>query len=156
MSFMSFIDGWNDIIRDVIFPDESLNSLMLVPEGTNIIEYIDKYFIRAGYTNEVLTDENCRIIYGDIAPYNTDNPFVKDAMMTFDIYVKKTHLHDVDNDRLRFRTHCIAKRLQEILCNKDLRARTGFDFTPVGAYEQGTNATGYARFCVTFRYLKVM
>ena len=39
-------DNWNNIIRHVLFPDEELRKLMLLPEDLSIIDFIDKYFIQ--------------------------------------------------------------------------------------------------------------
>jgi hypothetical protein len=47
----TWIHDWNEIIRDVIYPDTELRRLMRLPKGTGIIEFIDKYFMRSGYSN---------------------------------------------------------------------------------------------------------
>lgn len=101
---MRWIDDWNTILREIIFADEELKSLMKLPEGTDIISFIDKYFIRAGYTNKVLEDEHVRIIYADIQGADTAVPNVMKKMITFDIYVKTEDLHNVGHDRLVMRT----------------------------------------------------
>lgn len=36
---------WNDIMRDVLYPDAELRSLMLIPESVNIVQWKDKYFV---------------------------------------------------------------------------------------------------------------
>lgn len=33
-------DNWNNVIRDVLFPDVELKSLMLIPKGTGIKDFI--------------------------------------------------------------------------------------------------------------------
>ena len=110
-----WIDDWNDILRDVIFADDELKRLMLIPENTNIITFIDKYFVRAGYTTKVLTNESVRIVYGNVHSTETRNPNVTRNEMSFDIYVKLDHIHNAENDRLVMRTHLIAKRLIDLL-----------------------------------------
>lgn len=111
LNMMQWIDDWNKIIREVIFADEELKTLMKLPENTDIISFIDKYFIRAGYTNKVLEDEHVRIIYADMQGSPTSTPNVMKKMMTFDIYVKTEDLHNVGRDRLVMRTQLIANRL---------------------------------------------
>ena len=96
---LQWVDGWNKILREVIFADEELKTLMKLPDDIDIITFIDKYFIRAGYTNKVLEDEHVRIIYADLQGSDTQVPNVMRKMMTFDIYVKTEDLHNVGNDR---------------------------------------------------------
>ena len=103
-SMMRWINDWNTIIRRVIFADEELKTLMKLPANTNIISFIDKYFIRAGYTNKLVENETVRIVYSDIQGNDTAVPNVKKKMMTFDIYVKTEDLHNTGNDRLIMRT----------------------------------------------------
>jgi len=71
---MGWINAWNTIIRNVIWPDHELKVLMKMPPKTGIIQFVDRYFIRAGYTNKLLTDEVCRIVYSDMQGYETDVP----------------------------------------------------------------------------------
>ena len=111
LDMMQWIDDFNKIIREVIFADEELKTLMKLPEDIDIITFIDKYFIRAGYTNKVLEDEHVRIIYADVQGSPTQVPNVMKKMMTFDIYVKTEDLHNVGRDRLVMRTQLIANRL---------------------------------------------
>ena len=152
MVLRSWIDDWNDIIRNVIFKDEELKSLMKLPANTNIITFIDKYFIRAGYTTEVLTNESVRIVYGTIARGDAMNPYVTRNEMSFDIYVKLEDLHNVERDRLVFRNHLIAKRLIDLLTNQ--RYLGVYQFTVEGEGDMGTSTIGYTRYNVTFGFKK--
>ena len=152
MVLRSWIDDWNDIIRNVIFKDEELKSLMKLPANTNIITFIDKYFIRAGYTTEVLTNESVRIVYGTIARGDAMNPYVTRNEMSFDIYVKLEDLHNVERDRLVFRHHLIAKRLIDLLT--DQRYLGAYRFTVEGEGDMGTSTIGYTRYNVTFGFMK--
>ena len=130
---------------------------MRLPEGTNIIQFIDKYFIRAGYTNTLLEHEDVRIVYGDIASHETGSPNVKRNEMSFDIYVKQEHLHNVGRDRLQYRTLLIAERLIQLLTNKGTSGKYlgGYRFWVKHNLDLGTKTTGYVRHCVTFEYMKV-
>ncbi len=152
---MQWINDWNTIIRRVIFPDVELKTLMKIPEKTNIINFIDKYFIRAGYTNKLVENESVRIVYSDIQGDDTPVPNVKRKMLTFDIYVKIEDLHNVGEDRLTMRTQLIANRLIQLLTKDRYLQDTGYRFWVAGDWDLGTRTTGYARYCVAFYYMKV-
>ena len=128
---------------------------MEVPKNTSIINFIDKYFIRAGYTNKLLENENVRVVYSDIQGEATPVPNVKRNMITFDIYVKMQELHNVGQDRLVMRTQLIANRLIKLLTKSRYILDTGYRFWIAGDWDLGTRTTGYARYCVAFYYLKV-
>lgn len=155
MDMMQWINDWNTIIRRVIFPDVELKTLMKIPEKTNIINFIDKYFIRAGYTNKLVENEAVRIVYSDIQGDDTSVPNVKRKMLTFDIYVKIEDLHNVGEDRLTMRTQLIANRLIQLLTKDRYLQDTGYRFWVAGDWDLGTRTTGYARYCVAFYYMKV-
>ena len=150
-----WINAWNKIIREVIWKDHELKTLMKIPPKTGIIQFIDRYFIRAGYTNKLLTDEVCRIVYADVQGAETNVPNVKKNMMTFDIYVKQDELHNVGDDRLVFRTHLIAARLNKLLTQDRYLADTGYRFWIAGDWDLGTRTIGYARYTIAFHYMKV-
>lgn len=111
---MIWINDWNDIIRHVIFSDKELMNLMKIPEKTSIIDFIDRYFIRAGFTNKILSNEDVRIVYGSTSSA-TNIDGVTSNVMNFDIYVKLENLHNVGVDRLVMRTQLIAQRLIYLL-----------------------------------------
>lgn len=148
-------DDWNTIIRKVIFADDELKTLMKVPEGTGIIPFIDKYFVRAGYTNELLENECVRIVYSDNQGYDTSAPNVMRKMMTFDIYVKQEDQHNVENDRLVMRTRRIASRLHQLLTDERYVEKTGYRFWIAGDWDLGTRTIGYARYVLALYYMKV-
>lgn len=148
-------NAWNKIIRKVIFPDADLKKLMEIPAKTGVLQFIDRYFIRAGYTNKLLTDEACRIVYADVQGNDTEVPNVRKNMLTFDIYVKMEELHNYGDDRLQLRTHLIAQRIQELLTKERYLAGTGYRFWLAGDWDLGTRVTGYARYCIAFYYMKV-
>lgn len=152
---MGWFDAWNTIIRKVIWPDHDLKVLMKLPPKTGILQFIDRYFIRAGYSNKLLTDEVCRIVYSDVQGTETDVPEVTKNMMLFDIYVKTDELHNVDDDRLRSRNHLIAERLYKLLTSERYLADTGYRFWPAGDWDMGTRVTGYTRYTIGLRYMKV-
>ncbi len=152
---MGWIDAWNTIIRKIIWTDDELKKLMKLPSNTNILQFIDKYFIHAGYSNALLTDEVCRIVYSDIQGSETDVPNVTKNLLVFDIYVKQSELHNIGDDRLKLRTHLIAERLLKLLTQERYLANTGYRFWIAGDWDMGTRVTGYARYSIAFRYMKV-
>ena len=128
---------------------------MKLPKNTGVIQFTDRYFIKAGYTNKLLTDEICRIVYSDIQGSQTDVPNVKRNMMTFDIYVKTEELRNCGDDGLVMRTHLIAERLYKLLTSERYLADTGYRFWIAGDWDQGTRTAGYARYTIAFYYMKV-
>ena len=153
---IGWINAWNKIIRKVIFPDYKLKQLMKIPAKTKITDFVQYYFIRAGYTNELLTNQVCRIVYGDTAGKDTDVPNVRKNMMTFDIYVKTKNLYDTDeDDMLISRTQLIANRLNYLLTKDRYLQETGYRFWIAGDWDLGTRTTGYSRYTISFYYMKV-
>lgn len=153
---LGWVNAWNTIIRKVIFPDCELKRLMMVPDKTKITDFIQHYFIKAGYTNELLTNQICRVIYSDAAGKDTDVPNVRRNLMTFDIYVKTKHLFDADeDDMLISRLQLIAARLNYILTQERYLKGTGYRFWIAGDWDLGTRTTGYSRYTIAFYYMKV-
>ncbi len=152
---MGWLNAWNTIIRQIIWKDDELKTLMKLPAKTNIIQFIERYFIRAGFTDELLTDEVCRIVYSDVQGSDTEVANVRKNMMTFDIYVKENELHNVGNDRLLSRADLIAERLYKLLTQERYLAGTGYRFWIAGDWDLGTRTVGYTRKTIAFYYMKV-
>ena len=152
---LGWMKAWNKIIREIIFHDYKLKRLMMVPPKTGVVQFCDRYFIRAGFTNKTLTNEICRIIYSDVQGSQTEVPNVKKNLMTFDIYVREDELHTAGDDALMFRTQLIAARLYELLTKERYLLDTGYRFWPAGDWDLGTRTSGYARYTISFYYMKV-
>lgn len=152
---MGWVDAWNTIIRKVIWPDHDLKVLMKLPPKTGIIQFVDRYFIRAGFSNKLLTDEVCRIVYSDMQGYETDVPNVKKNLMLFDIYVKQDELRNIGDDRLITRIDLIVAELEKLLTSERYLADTGYRFWIAGDWDGGTRVTGYQRKTIAFHYMKV-
>ena len=152
---LGWVKAWNKIIRTVLFKDAELKRLMKLPKNTGVIQFTDRYFVKAGFTNKLLTDETCRIVYADIQGYSTDVPNVTKNMITFDIYVKNEDLRNVGDDGLILRTHLIAERLQKLLTKERYLADTGYRFWIAGDWDLGTRTAGYSRYTIAFNYMKV-
>lgn len=152
---LGWINSWNHIIRNVIFKDYDLKRLMKIPKQTGIIQFTDRYFVKAGFTNKLLTDEVCRIVYADIQGSQTEVANVKRNMLQFDIYVKNEELRGVGDDGLVLRTHLIAERLYKLLTSERYLADTGYRFWIAGDWDLGTRTSGYSRYTIAFYYMKV-
>lgn len=154
---LGWTNAWNTIIRKVIWPNHNLKTLMKLPAKTGILQFTQRYFIRAGFTNELLTDEVCRIVYGDTGSYETDTPNVKKHLMTFDIYVKKEEMFNIGDDRLVSRMDLIVQELDNMLRQERYLAGTGYRFWLAdGGIDLGTRTIGYVRRSVSYYYMKVM
>lgn len=147
-----WIEDWNDLLRTTIFADKILKTLMKVSDDINIIEFIDRFFIRAGYTNKILSDEAVRIVFGTLSVPTNINGVTKNQI-SFDIYVKNEDLHNVGKDRLVMRTQLIAKRLIYLLTKQ--RYNGVYRFYDPTEGELGTSAIGYSRYNVTLSYTRV-
>lgn len=143
-------DNWNNVLRNVIFPDEKLKDLMLVPKGTDILKFEDKYFIRDGSTDELLTNEKVRIVHNDTQGFDTFNPHVKGKYRNFDIYVSKDVEYTADNDRLRSRQVMIAERLKYLLLRHKVVEQIGFRYQD--EYDLWTKTVGYKLYRLTLWY----
>ena len=152
---LGWINNWHTIIRNVIFKDYDLKRLMKIPKQTGIIQFTDRYFVKAGYTNKLLSDEVCRIVYSDVQGSQTEVSNVKRNMMAFDIYVKNDELRGVGDDGLVLRTHLIAERLYQLLTSEQYLADTGYRFRIAGDWDLGTRTAGYSRYTIAFYYMKV-
>lgn len=147
---------WKKIIRTVIFKDYELRRLMKLPSKTGVIQFADRYFIRAGFTNKLLTDEVCRIVYADIPGKDTENPNVRRNMMMFDVYVKNEEQRNVSDDGLDTRSEMIVERLYKLLTQQRYLAGTGFRFWIAwGPEDLGTRTPGYSRTTFALYYMKV-
>ena len=155
MDIQRWDNDWNSILREVIFADSELKTLMKVPSNTSITTFIEKYFIRAGYTNKLLENEHVRIVYADVRGSNLNTPNVRQNMLTFDIYVKLEDVYNVGRDRLQMRTHLIGNRIIKLLTKDTYVNNTGYRFRPAGEWDQGTRTVGYARYTVGLYYKKV-
>lgn len=145
-----------EIIRDVFFADTELKRLMKIPENTTIIQFIDKYFIRAGYTNTQLTNEAVRIVYGTYGSWSTDSEHVYKHQLTFDIYVKTSELHNSESNRLLYRTDLIADRIRYLLTCGDRYVKNAYRFWYAGEADLGSSTIGYSRHNISFNYMKTV
>lgn len=144
-------DNLNDVIRDVVFPDDDLLELMMIPEEDreNIVLFIDKYFIRDPGPDEIVTNEDVRICYSETQGQSLGSNVLRKYIF-FDVYVKNDHLHDFDDDMLSFRTDKICQKLKENLTDETYVCRLRFSY--VDDYSLFTKMIGYTRHRIVFSY----
>ena len=143
-------DNMNNVIRNVIFPDTKLKELMLVPAGTDIRKFIDKYFIRDGSTDELLTTEKVRIVHHDSEGFETGNPMVRGKYHEFDIYISEDVEHTATVDRLQSRQILIAERLKYLLLRRQVVEQMSFKYED--EYDQWCKTVGYKLYKLTLWY----
>lgn len=146
----SWQDNWNNVVRNVLFEDDKLKDLMLVPKGTSIIDFQKKYFIRDGSTDELLTNEKVRIVTYDEQGSETWNKGVRVKYKNFDIFVSDDVEHTADIDRLRSRQILIAERIKYLLLRKWDVEHLHFQYED--EYDQWTKTVGYKMYKLTFFY----
>ena len=144
-------DNWNDVLR-YLFNDIELKKLMAIPKTSfdNIVDFRDKYFVVGESSDEIVTNEEVRIVY-----YVTDSPEaiarnVHKKYLELDIYVKKDRLYDVYPDRLKRRDKAIFERLKYLLTSKKHVCRMAYSYAD--DYDASTRTIGYKRYHVVFSY----
>ena len=143
-------DNWNNVIRNVLFQDDKLKMLMLVPVGTDIITFEKKYFIRDGSTDELLTNEKVRIVTHDDQGLGMFNHGVHGKYKTFDIYCKEDEEYTADVDRLKRRQVLIAERIKYLLLRNRICEHIRFEYED--EYDLWTKTVGYKLYRITFFY----
>ena len=143
-------DNWNNVVRNVLFPDVKLKQLMLVPPGTDIMKFQDKYFIRDGSTDELLTNEKVRVVTHDEEGSETWNKGVRVKYKVFDIFVSEDVEHTADVDRIKSRQILIAERIKYLLLRQPVVENLRFQYED--EYDQWTKTVGYKEYKLTFFY----
>lgn len=124
---------------------------MMVPEGTDIVTWINKYFVDATICTDIVTDENVRVLWWEDQSSRTNNPLVSNRKLCFDIYVKSEHVKDATNDLLRSRAKMISQQLQEILTFRNTVGQVAFRY--YDDYDLGTKMVGYVRHRLVLSYM---
>ena len=143
-------DNWNNVVREIIYPDEVLKELMLVPEDVDIVTFTDKYFIRDGSTDELLTNEKVRIVHHDAQGFPTGNPHVRGKYREFDIFVSEDEEHTATDDWLQSRQILIAERLKYLLLRNRNCQNLRFEYED--EYDMWCKTVGYKMYRLTFYY----
>ena len=126
---------------------------MCIPENKqeNIREFIDRYFIEDAMPDELVLDEDVRVIHYETEGTQLGSPHVLRKFLAFDIYVKEDALYNVGTDRLIRRDKKISQRLKELLTGKEHVC--GLRFQYEDEYHLGAKTIGYRRYHVVFSYV---
>lgn len=123
---------------------------MMLPPKTTILQFIEKYFIKDAAADEMMINEQVRIVHCDMQGRGYDNPHVKLKYKAFDIYVKSSALYNATNDRIKSRCNLIAERLKYLLLNGTYTC--GLRIAYEDEYELWTKVVGYKRYRIIFSY----
>ena len=124
---------------------------MLIPAASlgNIKTFIEKHFVEDIMPDELLTDEDVRILY-----YETEGmrlgAGVTQKFLEFDIFVKNAVLYTATADRLQRRDKLIFHRLKALLTGE--RYVCNLRFTYEDDYPLGVKTVGYRRYHAVFSY----
>lgn len=125
---------------------------MLVPEGTDILTFIEKYFLRDSSTDELLTNEKVRITHSDTQGLRSTNKYVHGKYKHFDIFVSEDVEHTATRDKLQSRQVLIAQRIKELLLSKECR-KYGISFSYEDEFDLWTKTIGYKLYHIVFFYM---
>lgn len=114
------------------------------------MKFTDKYFIRDGSTDELLTNEKVRIVHHDAQGFSTFNPNVRNKYREFDIYVSEDVEHTASNDWLQSRQVLVAERLKYLLLKSRYTENIRFQYED--EYDLWTKTVGYKLYRLTFFY----
>ena len=146
----TWYDNLVNVFGQVLFKDQTLLELMLVPEGDrkNLITLRNKYIVMDDMADKLLVDEAVRILYDEDACVKIDRN-VQIKYVDFSIYVRNDQLHNVEPNRLVRRDVRIAERIKHLLHD-----RMHFDvkFQYEDSYPSPTRAEGYSCYTVLFSY----
>ena len=126
---------------------------MCIPEDKqeNIREFIDRYFIEDAMPDELVLNEDVRVICYETEGTQLGSPHVLRKLLAFDIYVKEDDLYNVGTDRLVRRDKKIGQRLKELLTGKDHVCGLSFQYEV--EYHLGAKTIGYRRYHMVFSYV---
>ena len=151
---MSWHENFMGVIKDVIFADDKLKELMMIPENErgNIVAFRDKYCVNDVQSDALIDGIPVRILYYEDMPVETDSQVVVKPRIYFHIYVEKKHAHDYGQNRLLHRGELIASRLNVLLSGKRLHNMT---FHCRGIYDLASKREGYDHKTAVFMYKRI-
>ena len=116
----------------------------------NIKTFIEKYFVEDALSDELVTDEDVRILYYETEGSGFGNPHILLKYLEFDIFVKNAALFNATNDRLQRRDKLILARLKHLLLSE--QQVCGLRFSYMDDYHLGAKTVGYRRYHAVFSY----
>lgn len=151
---MSWHENFMGVLRDVIFADEKLKELMMIPEAErgNIVAFRDKYCVNETQSDTLIDGVPVRILYYEDMPVETDSINIMKSRIYFNIYVERKHTHDYGSNRLLHRGELIASRLNALMSGKKLHNMT---FHCRGIYDLASKREGYDHKVAVFMYKRI-
>ena len=142
------------MIRDVLFPDAVLKDLMLIPARSqgNIKEFIERYFVEDVMPDELITDEDVRVLYYETEGARLNTPRMKTKYLEFDIFVRNAVLYNATSDRLQRRDKLIFRRIRELLTGAAHVCNLRFQYED--DFHLGAKTVGYRRYHAVFSYMQ--
>jgi len=124
---------------------------MLIParNRSGIKMFIEKYFVEDVLPDELLTDEDVRILYYETEGVRLGAGVTK-KYLEFDIFVKNAALYTASDDRLQRRDKLIFQRLKTLLTGE--RYVCNLRFTYEDDFHLGVKTVGYRRYHAVFSY----
>lgn len=149
----SWNEAFTDVIVDYIWADDELRRLMCIPQNATIIDFIERWFVKAGTVTSPLTDEAVRIVYGNYKTYSQGDSHVNKQELSFDIYVRADISHNSESNRLVYRAEKIAERLRHLLTHGERYLSDAYRFWWVGESDMACAVYGYTRHNICFDYI---
>lgn len=152
MKDITWHDRWNSVVRDVLFPDDTLKDLMLIPAAKrgNIKAFIEQYFVEDVLPDELITDEDVRVLYYETEGAKHGHPNVIKKYLEMDIYVRNAALYTATHDRLQRRDKLIFQRIKHLLTSQPYVCCLKFAYED--DYPLGAKTVGYRRYHAVFSY----
>lgn len=125
---------------------------MCVPANANIKVFIEKYLVEDALPDELMVNEDVRVVYYETEGTKLGTPHVTRKYLAFDIYVKETALYNATADRLQRRDKLICQKLKELLTDKPHVCNLRFQYED--DYHLGAKTIGYRRYHVVFSYVQ--
>ena len=124
---------------------------MLIPKGTGIRDFIERYFVEDAMPDVPVVNESVRVVYYETEGCKLGSPHVIRKMLAFDVYVKESALYNASSDRLKRRDKLIAQRIKELLTGQTHICHLRFQYED--DYHLGTKTIGYRRYHALFSYV---
>jgi hypothetical protein len=126
--------------------------MMLIPAANrdNIKAFIEKYFVEDIMPDELLTDEDVRILCYETEGVKFGSDKVTKKYLEFDIFVKASVLYTATDDRLQRRDKLIFGRLKTLLTGETYVCNMRFTYED--DYHLGVKTVGYRRYHAVFSY----
>ncbi|MBU3186654.1 hypothetical protein [Clostridium estertheticum] len=139
-----------------LMSDADLTGLMGVPLGQNLSQMIDKYFCETVTSGVITTAAICRVIITANPQISTNNLYIKEDMLSIEVYVPNTASSTPFKDRmmpsLERRSNLIVDEIIKLFNNKLINDRR---LRLEARHELASGTPGFCRMFVQFSYKRV-